>query len=68
MRSLNAKAELTELEIQRTETTVGEIKGSNKSIALEWKTFPGSWPNEAGGGDEFLTQLNYVFGQPDQVC
>lgn len=32
--SLNAKAELTELKTQRTGTTVGEIKGSNKSIAL----------------------------------
>lgn len=42
--TLNAKAELTELEAQRSGTTVGGIKGSNKSIALRNER-----PSEAAG-------------------
>lgn len=37
---MNAKAELTELDTQKTGTTVGEIKESNKSIALGMKDLP----------------------------
>ena len=36
---MNAKAELTELETLRAGTTVGEMKGSNTSIAL-WNERP----------------------------
>lgn len=43
-KSLNAKAELTELETQRTGTTVGEIKGSYKSTVLRNER-----PSEAAG-------------------
>jgi len=41
---LNAKAELTELETQRSGTTVAGIKGSHKSFAL-WN----ERPSEAAG-------------------
>lgn len=67
---MNAKAELTELETQRSGTGVGEIKESHKSIAL-WNESPSEAAGpvkQAGVAGEVRAQLSYVFGQPDQVC
>lgn len=63
---MNAKTELTELKTQRSGTTVGELKGSHKSVAL-WNERPseaaGQMKQEEGQ-DPHLAKLCFWAAKP----